>query len=210
MHAVPLDHLDHAWLRSRLAAGRRPPSLIEGDYRPADQRTGYRRAAVLIPLVERPGGASVLLTRRTTHLRNHGGQIAFPGGRVEPEDASVEQAALREAREEIGLDSRQVEVLGTLDDYTTATSFRVTPVVGLLPGSLRLAELVPDSHEVADVFEVPLAHLLDAGNWQRNFIRQAGRSHGYYAIPYGEHYIWGATAAMLVNFTHYLREAGSA
>lgn len=190
-----------------MAARRHPPSVIDGDFRAPENRTAYRKAAVLVPLVEREGGLTVLLTRRTAHLRDHGGQIAFPGGRVEPEDPSVSHTALRETQEEIGLPPERIEVLGVLDDYTTATAFSITPVVGLVhpPFELKL-----DSFEVDEAFEMPLAHLFDRDNCQRNFIRQNDREHYYYAIPYGHHYIWGATAAMLVNLCRFLIESDAA
>lgn len=155
-------------------------------------------AAVLVPLVEHADGLHVLLTLRTAHLDHHAGQISFPGGRMEPEDADAVAAALREANEEIGIEPPQVEILGRLDDYVTITGFRVTPVVALLhqPYTLR-----PDPFEVADVFEVPLAFLLDRANHQRHFRENPdGMRRYFYAMPYGERYIWGATAAMLVNF----------
>jgi len=154
-----------------------------------------------VPLVARDEGLTVLLTRRTAHLRDHGGQIAFPGGRVEPADPSVAHTALRETQEEVGLSPAQVEVLGVLDDYTTATAFRITPVVGLVhpPVTPTL-----DAFEVDEVFELPLEHLFDQGNCQLNCILQNGRLHHYYAIPYRDYYIWGATAAMLVNLCRYL------
>jgi 8-oxo-dGTP pyrophosphatase MutT (NUDIX family) len=205
MSAVLPHKAGHAWLRQRMAAPRRPLAVIDGDFRAADKRTAYRPAAVLVPLVEREelGGLSVLLTRRTAHLRHHAGQISFPGGRVEQGDTGPTHTALRETQEELGLPPDRVEVLGHLDDYTTGTSFRITPVVGLVHQPF---ELVPDSFEVEEVFELPLAHLFDAGNLQRNSILHDGRLHDYYAIPYRQHYVWGATAAMLINLCRYLAE----
>ena len=155
------------------------------------------------PVVHRPeAGLSVLFTRRTAHLSNHGGQISFPGGRAEPDDGSPAATALRETEEEIGLARSHVEVLGTLSEYVTVTAYRVTPVVGLVTG---LFELSPDGSEVAEVFEVPLAHLLDPTNHQRNTVLQNGWQREYYAVPYGEYYIWGATAGMVMNFYNFLR-----
>jgi 8-oxo-dGTP pyrophosphatase MutT (NUDIX family) len=152
---------------------------------------------VLVPVVAHPGGLTVLFTQRTSQLRSHSGQISFPGGRAEPEDPSPEFTALREAGEEIGLKAGQVEVLGRLPEYLTRTGYRVTPVVGLLTPPL---ELTPAPREVQEVFEVPLAFLLDPRNHQRRTREVQGRSVSFYAIPYGERDIWGVTAGILVNF----------
>lgn len=210
MSAIASSRFDHAWLRSRMAARRRPPSVVDGDFRAPENRTAYRKAAVLVPLVERENGLTVLLTRRTAHLRDHGGQISFPGGRVEESDHSVAHTALRETQEEIGLAPEHIEVLGVLDDYTTATAFRITPVVGLVHPPPVLTSLTLDAFEVDEVFELPLEHLFDRDNHQRNFIRQNDRMHHYYAIPYRDYYIWGATAAMLVNMCRFLTEGEAA
>lgn len=153
-------------------------------------------AAVLVPLVERPEGMTVLLTQRTAHLSHHAGQVSFPGGRIEAEDADALAAALRETEEEIGLDRRCIHHLGWLDDYVTGTGFRITPAVGVLEPPLAL---VPDPFEVADVFEVPLSFVLDAANHQRHSRMVEGRDRPYYAIPYEDRFIWGATAGMLIN-----------
>jgi 8-oxo-dGTP pyrophosphatase MutT (NUDIX family) len=155
-----------------------------------------RAAAVLVPLVERHDGFTVLLTERSSDLRDHAGQISFPGGRVEPDDGSAQAAALREAAEEVGLPRDRVKLLGTLDIYETRTGFEIVPVVGLVapPFELRL-----DTREVAEVFEVPLAFILDPANHERHSrIYQGVRRH-FYAMPYADRYIWGATAGMLVN-----------
>ncbi len=193
---IPPARADHAWLRHRMSAGRRPPSLVDGDFREPHDRSPYRPAAVLVPLVERDNGLTILLTRRTAHLRDHAGQISFPGGRVEPDDESTAHTALREAAEEIGLAADRVELLGNLDDHTTATGFRITPVVGLVHQPF---ELVLDAFEVDEVFELPLEHLFEPANLQCNRIFQSGRMHDYYAFPWRGHYIWGATASMLRN-----------
>lgn len=193
--------MDHAWLRQRMAARQRAPSLVDGDHRPPEQRTAYREAAVLVPLVERDQGLTVLLTRRTAHLRHHAGQISFPGGRTEPGDPSPVHTALRETQEEIGLHPSRIEVLGLLDDYTTGTAFRITPVVGLIH---RPFELQPDAFEVEQVFELPLEVLFQPEYHQRNSIVNEGRLHHYHAIPYQQHYIWGATAAMLIHLWQFL------
>ncbi len=196
---------DHAWLRRRLSAGRRrPPSLVDGDFREPRDRSVYRPAAVLVPVVERSSGLTILLTRRTAHLRDHAGQISFPGGRVEPADLTPTHTALREAGEEIGLVPDKVEVLGSLDDHTTATGFRITPVVGLVHQPFELAL---DAFEVDEVFELPLEHLFDPANLQRNRIFQSGRVHDYYAYPYRGYYIWGATASVLKNLCGLLLDA---
>jgi 8-oxo-dGTP pyrophosphatase MutT (NUDIX family) len=145
----------------------------------------------------------VLFTRRTAHLNDHAGQISFPGGRAEQEDRSSADTALREAGEEIGLDPGRVEVLGELHPYVTVTGYRVTPVVGLVTPPL---DLKLDEFEVAEAFEVPLGFLLDPRNHQRNCVVHEGRVRHYYAFPYGRHYIWGATAGMLMNFCAFLDE----
>ena len=166
-------------------------------------------ASVLIALVLREP-ITVLLTQRTDHLSDHPSQISFPGGRAEPFDTDAVATALREANEEIGLDATEVEVLGRLPTYTTGTGFIVTPVVGLVrPG----AELRADPHEVAEVFEVPLAWLMNPANHQRHAVEIAGRHREFLSIPWqgvdanGEarrYFIWGATAAMLRNLYAFL------
>jgi 8-oxo-dGTP pyrophosphatase MutT (NUDIX family) len=138
----------------------------------------------------------VIFTKRTSHLKAHSGQVSFPGGRAEPEDPTPEFTALREAQEEIGLAMERVEVLARLPDYVTRTGFRVTPVVGVLTPPVAL---MPDPREVEDVFEVPLAFLLDPANHQRESREIQGRTVGYYVMRYEERVIWGATAGMLVN-----------
>jgi 8-oxo-dGTP pyrophosphatase MutT (NUDIX family) len=154
------------------------------------------RAAVLLPIVRRKTGLTCLLTKRTEHLRDHAGQIAFPGGRCEASDNSPVETALREAAEEVGLAPAQVEVIGQLPEYRTGTGFLITPVVGLVnpPLNLRL-----DDFEVAEAFETPLAFLLDAGNHHRHRIEIDGEWHEYWALPWQGYYIWGATAGMLVS-----------
>jgi len=159
-------------------------------------------AAVLIGLVERPGGPQVLLTERATHLRDHAGQISFPGGRVEPDDPSVLATALREAQEEIGLDPFQVEILGELARYDTATGFRIHPVVGWLRPPF---ELRPDPHEVEDALELPLAFVLDPANHRRQSFRRGPLTRTYYVLPWQNRFIWGATAGILVNLSALLR-----
>ena len=176
-------------------------------------------AAVLIPLVWRPGQSlagqapRVLLTQRTEHLKKHAGQISFPGGRAEPDDASLVATALREAQEEVGLAPERVEVLGSLPTYVTGTGFEVTPVVGLIQAQAHEQaelQLQPDAGEVAHVFEVPLHFLMDPANHQRHSVEFQGRALSYFSMPWRaqplepEYFIWGATAAMLRNFYRFL------
>jgi 8-oxo-dGTP pyrophosphatase MutT (NUDIX family) len=191
---------DEAWLRSRFAAPRAAPVLVTGDGRLFREAGQTRPAAVLVPLVRRGGGLTVLLTRRTEHLYDHAGQISFPGGRSEY-DESPAATALREAEEEIGLPSSHVQVLGALAEYVTVTGYRVTPVVGLVHAPF---ELKPDEFEVAEIFEVPLEFFLDPANHLRHSVTQQGSLRHYYAMPYRQYYIWGATAGMLMNFYAFL------
>jgi 8-oxo-dGTP pyrophosphatase MutT (NUDIX family) len=158
-------------------------------------------ASVLVPLIDHPEGLTVLLTQRTSHLSAHAGQISFPGGRSEPEDADAIATALRETQEEVGLPATNVEVIGRLDTFVTGTGFSVTPVVALvrLPFSLR-----PDPYEVAEVFEVPLAFVVDPINHERHTAEYKGRQHEYFLLPYENRKIWGATAGMLVNLAEVL------
>ena len=151
-------------------------------------------AAVLVPIVNHPGGLTLMLTQRTAHLHDHAGQISFPGGRVDEGDADRTATALREAEEETGLSPARVEIIGRLPDYDIPTGFRVTPVVGWVepPFELKL-----DPFEVADVFEVPLEFFLDPANHQRHSDIRNGRIRYYYSMPYGGRNIWGATAGML-------------
>lgn len=166
--------------------------VFEGSFTPA---------AVLVPIVAREDGLQVLLTQRTLHLNHHPGQISFPGGRMESSDTGPVMTALRETQEEIGLSSEQVELLGRLPEYRTGTGFAVTPVVGLVRPPLSLTL---DAFEVAEVFEVPLGFLLDPLNHRRHRMEYQGRMREYYAMPYGERYIWGATAGMLVSLSRLL------
>jgi 8-oxo-dGTP pyrophosphatase MutT (NUDIX family) len=189
---------------------RQPPSLEEllgpkvmrgdGDLSPLewaerDQVPVLRAAAVLVPVIEHPEGPSVLLTRRADTLGNHAGQVAFPGGKIEVGE-TPDQAALREADEEVGLKAEFVEVAGFLDTYETGTGFRIQPVVGFVRPGFTLT-VYPG--EVAEVFEVPLAFLMDPKNHERHKATWRGKEREYYAMPYNGHYIWGATAGMLKN-----------
>jgi 8-oxo-dGTP pyrophosphatase MutT (NUDIX family) len=179
---------------------------ITGDFAvagwPREERT-LMPAAVLVPLVQRATGLTVLLTQRTDHLIHHGGQISFPGGRVEHHDANPIETALRETEEEIGLHRRHVDIVGLLDTYQTVTGFSITPVVSFIE---PVFELNPDPFEVADVFEVPLSFTMDSRNHQYREKMYQGQPRGFYVIPYENRYIWGATAAMLVHFAHKLEK----
>lgn len=158
-------------------------------------------AAVLVPLIDRPGGITVMLTKRTDHLHDHAGQVSFPGGRVEESDDGPVATALRETREEVGLDPAFVQVIGSLDLYRTVTGFRVTPVVGLVRTGF---ELRIDEFEVAEVFEVPLAFVLDPANHERESTMYNGVERHFYVLRHSPHSIWGATAGMLVNLSERL------
>lgn len=158
-------------------------------------------AAVLILLVERPGGLTVLFTRRTEHLANHAGQISFPGGCIDPGDADAAAAALREAREEVGIPVDRVRLIGRLDTYVTRTGFEIAPIVGLIAPPFPV---VPDPFEVAEIFEVPLEFLADPANHRRESRIYNGRTRHFFAIEWERHYIWGATAGMLVNLAELL------
>ncbi len=163
---------------------------------------GRIEAAVLVGMVDRAGEPAVLLTQRTEHLKDHAGQISFPGGRVEPQDESVHAAALREAEEEIGLDQGQVEILGRLPPYHTVTGFRIHPLVGWI---VPPVELQLDRFEVAEAFELPLSFVLDPTNHHRQSYRRGALTRSYYVLPYQNRFIWGATAAILVNLARLLR-----
>ena len=154
------------------------------------------RAAVLIPLVERVEGWFVLFTLRSADLADHAGQISFPGGRIDPEDANEDDAALREAEEEIGLPRAHVEIAGRLDTWISGTGFIITPIVGLVR---PVAHLVPNPVEVAEIFEVPLDFLMTPGNHQRLKREWQGIERQYYAMPFNDRYIWGVTAGILRN-----------
>ncbi len=162
---------------------------------PTDGRR-HRRAAVLVPVVDRHEGATVLLTRRSAQLRDHSGQIAFPGGKIDPSDTDAVATALREAEEEIGLSRRFVRPLGYLDPYLSSTGFRILPVLGMVTPGFDLAI---DPAEVDIAFEVPLGFLMDPENHQRHSREWQGMTRHYLAMPFGEHYIWGVTAGILRN-----------
>lgn len=167
---------------------------------PADPR----KAAVLVPIVQHDGHLTVLLTRRSDDLPVHKGQISFPGGRVEEDDSSHTETALRESEEEIGLDRSQVEIVGRLDTYVTRTGYSVTPIIGFLRPPLNLT---PCPIEVAEIFEVPLSFLLDRANQERHSRTWQGTTRHFFVLPYQHYYIWGATAGMLVNLSDVMHAA---
>jgi len=198
-------HEQRAWLVDRLTrpAPEAARNLSDG-FRLPGREGDPTPAAVLVPLVNRAGGLTVLFTERSRDLSDHPGQISFPGGRLDPGDRDARNAALREAEEEVGLPRERVTLLGRLAEYETVTGYRVTPVVGWVEPPF---EVKPDPVEVADVFEVPLVFLLEPAHQQRHFRMLGERRRDYYAIPYGERYIWGATAAMLMILDRTLRAA---
>lgn len=202
--AIRPEQLTHLWLRDRFA---NPPSwtpekheelLVPGSLAMPTP------AAVLMPIVMHEEQPTLLLTQRTAHLNDHAGQVSLPGGRVDASDRSAIETALRETEEEVGLARAHIDVLGTLPDYLTASGFRVTPVVSLVrpPFDLRA-----DPFEVAEIFEVPLAFLMDGANHQRRTfdLPNALGRRTFYAMPYERFFIWGATAGMLRNLYHFLR-----
>jgi 8-oxo-dGTP pyrophosphatase MutT (NUDIX family) len=200
--AAPAERLTPQGLRGHFA---RPPLWVPElvkERRFTDRLPAA--AAVLLPLVMRDR-LSLLLTQRTAHLSTHSGQIAFPGGKVDADDADATAAALREAQEEIGLSPSHVEVLGTLPQYITGTQFFITPVVALVRPNF---ELQPNPHEVDDVFEVPLDFLMDPANHRRHGFEWEGELREWYSMPYQdgntERFIWGATAGMLRNLYRFL------
>ena len=174
------DVRPHVWLDGR--------DLVDENLKPA---------SVLLPIVDRNGDMTVLLTQRTDHLNHHPGQISFPGGRVEPQDENAIDTALRETHEEIGVSPDLVEVVGCLDPYRTGTGFIITPVVGFVDPAFQL-EI--DEFEVAEVFEVPLSFVFDPSNHERHSREFRGQQRHFHVLPYEDRYIWGATAGMLVGF----------
>jgi 8-oxo-dGTP pyrophosphatase MutT (NUDIX family) len=200
--AVTPDCLTADALRARFAHPPvwSPEITVERLVRPM---TGpLTKAAVLLPIVMRADGPTLLLTQRTAHLNAHAGQISFPGGRMETSDTSPIDTALRETDEEIGLDRRHIEVLGTLPDYQTGTGFRVTPVVGIIELPF---ETKADPFEVAEIFEVPLSFLMNGMHHERRTAEFATGRRTFYVMQYDRFFIWGATAGMLRNLFHFLR-----
>ncbi len=190
-------------LREKIAHARTTQHYISGDgtseeRKLAHQVTGrtVRLAAVLILLTRENDIANdwqVVLTQRTAHLHDHAGQISFPGGRKDDEDSDLIATALREANEEIGADASKIEVIGALPSYVTVTAYEVTPIVAISVPQ----PYVCDPFEVADIFHMPLAHVLEEGNWRRDSFMRAGLRREYWAVPFRERYVWGATAGML-------------
>jgi 8-oxo-dGTP pyrophosphatase MutT (NUDIX family) len=180
--------------------------LLTGDHRDLelDQSVPLMNAAVLVAVTDRPE-PGVILTQRTDTLSRHPGQVAFPGGRIDPGDSGAIDAALREAEEEIALPRGLVTVIGEADRYRTVTGFEVTPVIGIVPPDLIL---IPSAAEVAQVFEVPLDFVLDTTNHLEVAVEWQGRNRHYYEINWDGHRIWGATAAMIVNLSRRLRWNG--
>lgn len=187
-----------------MAIGAQPkdPDPIHGDEVAGGLDRPAVPAAVLVPVVmgKAPG---ILLTKRTSHLSKHAGQVSFPGGRIDPGDAGPEAAALREAQEEIGLEPAAVEVVGRLADHITGTGYRITPVLGMLPPALRY-EVSPQ--EVEAIFELPMRVVLDPGAPKRQRQHVQGVWREYWVWPHPDHFIWGATAAILVQLAQRLRE----
>ena len=192
------------YVRQKLAQPSRAPAPQAGD----DYAIGGARdeeiaaaleaakpAAVLIGLIERPHGTTVLLTERATHLRSHSGQVAFPGGKIDPGEDALE-AALREAHEEIGLERRHIDVFAALDPYLSGSGYRITPIVAQIhpPFDLEI-----NHEEVAETFEAPFAFVMDPANHQRQSREWKGAMRHYYAMPWESHYIWGVTAGILRN-----------
>jgi 8-oxo-dGTP pyrophosphatase MutT (NUDIX family) len=201
--AVPRARLTAEALRERF----RSPPVWEPEVR-AEPRFTDRvpaRAAVLVPVVLREAGPTLLLTERSLQLANHSGQIAFPGGRIDATDADADAAALREAEEEVGLDRSHVEIVGALSNYVTGTAFVVTPVVALVRPGFALAL---NAGEVAAAFEVPLAFLMDPANHHRHLLEWQGARREWFSMPFrdgeAERFIWGATAGMLRNLYRFL------
>jgi 8-oxo-dGTP pyrophosphatase MutT (NUDIX family) len=204
---LPLFHLPPSaqkqWIVQRLA--RPAPGDARGlsdGFRLPGRAGDAMPAAVLVPVVNRPDGLTLLLTQRSANLPDHAGQISFPGGRVEAHDPTLAHAALRETAEEVGLAADRIEILGQLATYETVTGYVVTPVVGWVEPPFTLTA---DPVEVADVFEVPLAFVLDPANQQRQFRMQGELRRDFWAIPWRDRYIWGATAAMLLILDRTLR-----
>ncbi len=209
---VPTERLTPQALRERFRAADGFAPEMPGDGGRFDPDKHPTAASVLVPLVQRDDGLNVLLTRRTDHLRDHAGQISFPGGRAEQDDPDPVATALRETEEEIGLARRHVEVIGALPLYTTITSYRVTPVVALVDAGFTLAL---DDFEVAEAFEVPLRFLMTPAHHRRHEIDFAGQRRQFLSMPWDgtdsagsrrRYFIWGATAAMLRNFYRFLAD----
>ncbi len=201
--SVDVASIDRHSLAARLGIRRTLPVEDGRLSMTPEEMAATTPAAVLVPLVNRPDGLTVLLTRRTDHLNDHAGQISFPGGKVDANDTNAEETALRETEEEIGLARRHIHLLGSLPDYFIPTGFRVTPIVGWVEPPF---ELTLDSFEVADAFEVPLSFVIDPAHRQMQSAMRAGRLRHFYAMPYDGYNIWGATAGMLVVLSRILND----
>lgn len=207
--AVPEDYLTTDAIRTVLSAQiQRPLAVPDESARRHPGREGEPvEAAVLVPLVMRPEGLTVLLTQRTAHLNDHAGQISFPGGKIETTDQDAIAAALRETEEETGLSREFVTVLGGLPRYLTATGFAISPITALVEPGFTLS---PDTFEVAEVFEVPLSFLSDPANFRLHRAElEDGSTRQYYSAPWKQYFIWGATAAMLLGMCQILSEAAA-
>lgn len=215
MPAVPSAHWWPDALKARFA---KPPAWQpEVERETSFSNRAPAQAAVLVPIVMRGPDftqSTILLTQRANHMSTHSGQIAFPGGKVDPQDTSHQATALREAQEEVGLDPKHVQVIGELPVYVTGTAFWVTPVIALVSPEL---ELTPNPDEVQDVFEVPLSFLMNPAHHRRHAFEWQGAQRQWFSMPYQEprlgpngqsdeieRFIWGATAAMLRNFYRFL------
>ncbi|MFZ1813579.1 MAG: CoA pyrophosphatase [Rhizobiaceae bacterium] len=197
----PTDQMTSEHLRQLVRQKLNPlPDEHDGDFRlnPEFQQWVYSRAvkpaAVLIPVFDRADGLSVLLTRRHEQLKSHSGQVAFPGGKIDAEDASAEAAALREAHEEVGLEHRFAEVIGRLPDYYAGSGYRIAPILALIDPAARLSA---NPEEVDQIFEVPLAFLMDPANHRQGSREFQGKQRYYLEMPYGDHFIWGVTAGII-------------
>lgn len=205
--ALQFGDPDEAWHSVIARAEAAPLARVPGSLRhledmpelPADK--SIVPAAVLVPLIDRPEGLTILLTRRTDHLSVHAGQISFPGGRLDEPDRSPLETALRETEEEIGLKRRHVHVLARLDNYLVGTGYRVIPVLGLVSPAL---ELSLDPYEVAEVFELPLEFALDPANYRKESRLINAVERRFNVLAFGDYYIWGATASILINLRHAL------
>jgi 8-oxo-dGTP pyrophosphatase MutT (NUDIX family) len=199
------EELTREWITERFRADTPNPVKKDwGDYL-LNPRIGQADnlipAAVLIPVVNREDELKVLFTRRAANLAQHAGQISFPGGHIEESDNEPIDAALRETEEEVGLPRHHIDVIGQLENYISRTGFEITPIVGVIEPPFTV---VPQPSEVAEVFEVPLSFLLNPENHHRHTREISGENREFYAMPYGEYYIWGVTAGILVNLYEYL------
>lgn len=207
--AAALDFGDpaEAWASVIEAAEAAPLSRVPGSLRHLEEmpalpaETRIVPSAVLVPFIDRPEGLTILLTKRTDHLAVHAGQISFPGGRCTEGDRSPLETALRETEEEVGLRRERVRVLSRLDNYLVGTGYRITPILGLVPLPLEMA---PDPYEVADVFELPLDFALEPANYRKDSRLVNGVERRFNVLAFGDYYIWGATASILVNLRHAL------